>query len=276
MGNKRTAIIAIALYLMPCIVCGQSTADDWIARGMGYDSRNLFDSAAVCYRQVLAIDSLNVEAGWRLGAAYSKMDSVRQAIDQCMRVIEIDRKCKDVYYVIGSVFYAQGSYKSAEEYLRRATEFGGPGFVTAWCRLGESYLSLGDTSQAERCVQSVIENDESFQRAYFHMGEISRSQGKHAQAVEWYGQAVRKFPLYPEALFAMARSYVALANLKGAIDCLRKVVRMTPEDKEAHYLLGKCEFQNGESDKAARSLRRALAIDPAYAEAETLLSMIEG
>ena len=276
MTKIRNLILFYICVQLHGFAMGQTTADEWIARGMGYDSGNRFDSAAVCYKEALRIDSLNVEAGWRLGAAYYKMDSTRQAIDMCMHVIELDRKNKDVYYVLGSVFYSQGSYKSAEEYLRRATEFGGPGYVMAWCRLGESYLYLGDTVQAERCFQSVIANDESYQRAYFQLGEINRTRGNYSQAVEWYGQAIRKFPLYPEALYAMAQSYVALTNLKGAIECLNKVVRMTPENKEAHYLLGRCLYQNGESEKSVRSLRRALAIDPTYHEAEALLLMIEG
>ena len=265
----------LALFLCPLSVQGQATADEWIVNGMGYDSRNLFDSSVVCYKRALSLDSANVEAGWRLGAAWFRMDSVRLAIDQCMKVIEMDRKCKDVYYVLGSVFFSQRSYKSAEEYLRRATEFGGPGFVTAWCKLGESYLFLGDTLQAEHCFKSVVAADESFQRGYFMLGEVCRARGENAQAVEWYGQAVRKFPLYPEALFSMARSYIALANLGGAIDCLNKVVRMTPSDKDAHFLLGRCLYQMGDNDKAVRSLRRALAIDPSFEEARSLLSMIE-
>ncbi len=279
MNTKLITAIAIFFFAFSAMmpkVAGQVTAEEWIARGMGYDSGNRFDSASVCYQQALAIDSHNVEAGWRLGAAYFRMDSTRLAIDQCMQVIETDRKNKDVYYVLGAVFLAQGSYKSAEEYLRRATEFGGPGFVTAWYRLGESYLFLGDTAEAIRCFESVMANDGAFQRAYFQMGEISRSRGQHAEAVEWYGQAVRKFPLYPEALLAMARSYISLTNLNGAIECLNKVVRMTPNDKEAQYLLGRCLYQNGESEKAVRPLRRALEIDPSYTEASALLSTIEG
>jgi len=275
MPSIRFSILIILCSTLFFRVFGQDTADEWIARGMGYDSGNRYDSAAYCYKHALSNDSLNVEAGWRLGSVYFKMDSLRQAIDQCMRVIEVDRKNKDVYYVLGTVYLTQGNHKSAEEYLRRATEFGGPGFVTAWCRLGESYLSLGDTIQAERCFQSVIANDESFQRAYFMMGEICQAHGEHAQAVEWYGLAVRKFPLYPEALLAMARSYVALTNLKGAIDCMNKVVRMKPNEKESHYLLGKFLFLNGEKDKAVHALRRAIAIDPDYSDALTLLSMIE-
>ena len=141
----------ISALLLPIFLYAQTSAETWVARGMGYDNGNRYDSSTVCYRKALALDSLNVEAGWRLAAALYKLDSTRAAIDLCQSVIEIDRKCKDVYFVLGSIFFDQGSYKSAEEYLRRATEFGGPSYVQAWCRLGESYLHLSDTAQAERC-----------------------------------------------------------------------------------------------------------------------------
>lgn len=267
----------LSLALLPVLaVNGQNSSEEWITRGMGYDSSNRFDSSLVCYKQALAADSLSVEAGWRLAAAWFRLDSLRQSIDQCMKVIEMDRKCKEVYYVLGSVFFEQGSHKSAEEYLRRATEFGGPGYVGAWCKLGESLLFLGDTVQAEACLRSVLENDESFQRAYFVMGEICRARGENAQAVEWYGKAVRRFPLYPEALFSMARCYAALANLRAAIECMDKVVRLTPDDKEACFFSGKCLYLNGETEKARRRLLRALSIDPSYNEAQALLSLIDG
>ncbi|MBO4752738.1 MAG: tetratricopeptide repeat protein [Bacteroidales bacterium] len=264
----------LAAILFPLLLQSQTTADDWVARGMGYDSGNCYDSSVVCYRQAMAIDSLNVEAGWRLAAALYRLDSTRAAIDLCQSVIEMDRKCKDVYFVLGSIFFDQGSYKSAEEYLRRATEFGGPSYVQAWCRLGESYMRLTDTVQAERCFQSVLANDPSFQRAYFLLGEIARVRGQHSQAVEYYGQALRKFPLYPEALKSMADSYMALANLKGAIDCLSKAVRLTPDDAQSFYLLGKCQYQNSQPDKAKVSLRRALDLNPDFSEAQALISLL--
>ncbi|MBO4588156.1 MAG: tetratricopeptide repeat protein [Bacteroidales bacterium] len=264
----------ISALLLPIFLYAQTSAETWVARGMGYDSGNRYDSSTVCYRKALALDSLNVEAGWRLAAALYKLDSTRAAIDLCQSVIEIDRKCKDVYFVLGSIFFDQGSYKSAEEYLRRATEFGGPSYVQAWCRLGESYLHLSDTAQAERCFQSVLANDPAFQRAYFLLGEIARVRGQHSQAVEYYGQALRKFPLYPEALKSMADSYIALANLKGAIDCLSKAVRLTPDDAQSFYLLGKCQYQNSEPDKAKISLRRALDLNPDHPEAQALMSVL--
>lgn len=269
-------IFFLFVFIFSISLHAQNSADALIARGMGYDSGNRYDSSSVCYRQALALDPLNVEAGWRLAAVLYKQDSVRQAIDLCQSVIEIDRKCKDVYNLLGTIFLNQSSCKSAEEYLRRATEFGGPAFVQAWCRLGESYLCLADTAQAERCFNSVIENDPSFQRAYFLMGEIARSRSLHSQAVEWYGQALRRFPLYPEALGSMAQSYIALANLKGAIDCLSKLARLVPDNPDVHYRLGRCLYQNGENDKAQRSLQRALSLDPNYAPAQALLSVVNG
>lgn len=272
--QSRATSFILALFF--CVSSfAQSSADDWVARGMGYDSSNRYDSSSVCYRQALSIDPKNVEAGWRLAAALYKQDSVRQAIDLCQTVIEMDRKCKDVYFILGTIFFDQGSYKSAEEYLRRATEFGGPGFVGAWCRLGESYLRLSDTAQAEHCFQSVIANDPSFQRAWFFLGEIARSRSQHPQAVEYYGQALRCFPLYPEALKSMAESYMALANLKGAIDCLSKAVRLTPDDAWSYYLLGKCQYQNSQPDTAKISLSRALDIKPDLEQAQLLLSVIQ-
>lgn len=267
-------LVFLFAFLFALTLSAQTSADAWVARGMGYDSGNRYDSSAVCYRQALSLDSLNVEAGWRLAASLYRQDSVRQAIDLCQSVIAIDRRCKDVYYVLGSIFFDQGSYKSAEEYLRRATEFGGPSYVQAWCRLGESYLRLSDTAQAERCFQSALANDPSFQRAYFLMGEIARARNLHSQAVEYYGQALRQFPLYPEALKSMAESYIQLANLKGAIDCLSKAVRLTPDDARSFYLLGKCQYQNSQPDKAKVSLRRALDLNPDFPEAQALISIL--
>ena len=254
----------------------QSISDSWIANGMGYDSSNRFDSSIVCYSHALAADSSSVEALWRLANAYFRSDSVRSSIDCCFRAIGLDPKNKDVYYLLGSVYFSQHSYKSAEEYLRRATEFGGPSFVNAWCRLAESYLLLNDTAQAEACLRSVIDNDPSFQRAYFLLGEVCRNRGDNAAALEWYGSAIRKFPLYPEALYSMALCYSNIANLKGAIDCLNKVVKLQPDNSEALFLLGRSLYLNGDSEKAAVHLRHALDLNPHLEPAKALLSAIQG
>lgn len=264
----------MSLVLLCCSVSAQTDVESLLVNGMGYDSRNVFDSSIACYNKVLELDPENLEAMWRIGADYYRMDSLVRAADYCKRVVEKDIKHKDAYYILGSVYFAQQRYKSAEECLRKATEFGGPGFVNAWCRLGETYLLAGDTAQAEPCFLKVIENDAAFERAYFDLGEIYRAKGDNSTAISWYGKAIRKFPIYPEAYDAMAECYMKVANLKQAIDSWSKVVKMQPRNYTAFYNLAKAYYQNSEPTKARQMLERALAVNPDYPEAKTLLESL--
>ena len=272
--SMKKMIVAFVMLAVAMVGNCQQNIEQMIATGMAYDSRGLQDSAIISFREALSVDSTNVEALWRIGASYLKMDSLRQAIDYEMIAIERDPKNKDAYYITGSAFYAQQRYKSAEEYLRRAVEFGGPGFVMAWCRLGEASLNLSDTAQAQECFEKVIENDAAFQRAYFNLGEIARARKQWAQAIEHYGLAIRKFPLYPEAHYNIALCYMEVGNLKKAIESLQKLAKMQPRNSEALFLLAKAYYQNSEQDKAVSQLKILLEMEPEYPQAQQMLNAL--
>jgi adenylate cyclase len=130
-------------------------------------------------------------------------------------------------------------------------------------------------------LESTVEMDPNFVRAYARMAELWRHYGAYvdylASMKKGEAAAAKALELGPDtadAHAAMATIHMGLDRFEGARTELEKAVAINPNLAEAHRLLGEVNGAFGKLDEAADHFRKADALDPLDAINGILLSQI--
>src|SRR5918998_272439 len=91
------------------------------------------------------------------GWAYSHLDRVDEAIEECKRAIEVDPAFGNPYNDIGAYLIQQGKLDEAIPWLERATRaerYEARAFP--WTNLGRIYAARGDVRRAVECFRRAL------------------------------------------------------------------------------------------------------------------------
>ena len=134
-----------------------------------------FDHAVDLYERSLKIVP-TAEAHTYLGWTYSMMNRYEEAIEQCLRAIELDPDFGNPYNDIGSYLLDLGEPAEAVEWLEKATKaarYETPHF--AHFNLGRTHEQLGKYRSAIEAYDRALNMDPLFQPAHWaKMGLISK------------------------------------------------------------------------------------------------------
>ena len=97
------------------------------------------------------------------GWAYSHLDRVDVAIEECKRAIEVDPTFGNPYNDIGAYLIQQGNLDEAIPWLEqaiRAERYEARAFP--WANLGRIYAARGDRRQAIACFRKALEEQPGY------------------------------------------------------------------------------------------------------------------
>ena len=83
----------------------------------------------------------------------------------------------------------EARFKRTIQLLEQAVQID-PGFYSAWCNLGATYIETGRFNEAETCFNKAIAINPLGHRPYYHLGFIYSSQGKLEQSEQVYLKAL--------------------------------------------------------------------------------------
>ena len=131
-----------------------------------------------------------------------------------------------VHYNIGKVMSDQaGQNDIALAAYRKAVELH-PKYDQAWNNLGNMLKDMGETQEAEQCLQNALDSNPEFAAAWMNLGIVKSSLNKPAEAERCYRMAIIHRRKYPDAYYNLGNLYIELNRFDDAVAAFRNATAL--------------------------------------------------
>lgn len=189
------------------------------------------------------------------GLEFMEKGEWENALDSFGRILTIYESA-EIYYNMGYISTARGSYEEAIHYFRKATQINNT-FAQAYEKMGECYRQLERPklaqkhfelaaeiymerrmdSNAEAMLNMVLEINPETINVYNSLGIIYRRQGRYEMAIKQYLKAMKVNPEAEYIHYNLARIYYETEKFDQAADILEKALKINPDFTEAQEML---------------------------------------
>ncbi len=142
-----------------------------------------------------------------------------------------------------------------------------PRSVDAQAMLGSVQLARGDREEAIKAFTQVLTLKPTAFDAQLQLARLNLATGRTELGLQFAMQAVRTRPRDAAARLVLATAYLAQGDVTKAETELTPVLRAADHWAEAHTLLGLIEHRKGDAAAARRAYERALTLDPTAVDA---------
>lgn len=202
-------------YYLKATELNPDDSRNWFYLGYSYLNNGQFQEAI---ETLLKAVELNPDEDiWRLlGMSYRLNEQYEEAMNSFIEATKLNQDNNINWYAIGDLFYIQGAYEEATEYLKKSIELCNKGLDT-WEHLGNAYSELENYTEAVECYEYILNSEE--------------------------------FELNKDFLISFGINYgVALANLnrmEEAINMHMQVLDLDPDNETAKNNLQILQSSNG-------------------------------
>lgn len=210
--------------------------------------RKNYKDAIEHYKKALTL-SENDDVKFKLGKAYLKKGDYGEAKEQFDQLLKDNPKSLRVLEALGDLYFEQGNYKWAADYLKKALDVRRS--TDLWAKLGKVYLKAGNYSRAKNAFKTVLEGSPYSTEAYLGLGDVYRKEGKNEEALAKYKEglkramsygtikelATRIIELEPDNLevrLQLADAHKREHVYNGAIKQYEEVLNRNPKNSQAH------------------------------------------
>jgi tetratricopeptide (TPR) repeat protein len=144
-----------------------------------------------------------------------------------------------------------------EASMRRTLDFPSSGL-----NLGNLYMRLGRTDEAERSYRLALEIDDRFLPARMNLSVLLNAQGRNEEAERLLREAVRQYPDQASPAYSLGLLLAETGKPEEAVTWLRRAARADAQGTRVWYNLGLLLQQLGRLDEAELALTTALNRDP--------------
>jgi tetratricopeptide (TPR) repeat protein len=220
--------------------------------------------AAMGAREIFVM--ANLGQALDLAVEQHQAGNLRQAEQLYRQVLAVDPLQMDALHLLGVVAHQTGHNEQAIEYIDRAIAVD-PRRAPFHNNLGAAYQALGRLEDAVTCYQRALQVNPGYAEAHNNLGLARVAQGKREEAVACYQRALQLRPNYAEAHVNLGIVLREQGRLPEAVASLRHGLRFRPREAKAHNNLGVTLMEQGQPDEAIASYQEAVRLDPNYAEA---------
>jgi tetratricopeptide (TPR) repeat protein len=140
-------------------------------------------------------------------------ENYKKAAAEFSRALELDPKFSQAALYLGRTYNALFDEANAEKYFRKAIEID-PDYLEARASFGGMLLDVGNTDEAIRQFETVIQRKPTDAMALTNLAQAYRMKGLYPQSIESATKAVKLAPSYAEPHLWMAESL----RLKGQFE----------------------------------------------------------
>jgi tetratricopeptide (TPR) repeat protein len=240
------AIIALAVLCVPAF--GQTTASEWLDKGLALYDQGKYDEAIQAYDKAIEIDPQNADAWDNKGTTLHKLGKYDEAIQAYDKAIELDY-LEDTYawYNKGLALAKQSKYDEAIQAFDKAIEIN-PKDADAWNNKGLALGKLGLTAESKAAIDRAKELETEGSTGT--PGTISISPNATGTAKDWFDEG--------NTLYAQGR-------YDDAIQAFDKAIEIDPQDADVRYNKGAPLYGQKKYGEAIQAYDKAIEIDPQYA-----------
>ena len=199
-------------------------------RGDIFMARKMYREAIDKYRE--APDSAVVTN--KIGIAFHQLLQLNLAKKNYERAIKLDRKYPEALNNLGTVYYAQKSYRRAIGYYKKAVRVGNP-TASIYANLGAAYFARKDYRQASDYYEQALKLDPEVFEHHGNFGTMMQERTVEERAM---------FHLYLAKMYAKSGSTDrALIYLRKALEEGVKDRKKIPDIPEFSVLKTNADFQ---------------------------------
>ena len=225
-----------------------------------YNKNDRPDDAINACLKVLQIEPDNVMTHSFLGALFVEQNDFDQAVYHFNEALRLNPNLADVHASLGVVLMRQGKLDKAAEHFEASLKIN-PMSVEVQNDLGSVLLSQGKLDQAGEHFRDALRIDPNFSRAHSNLGAVLLTQGKFDQAKKQYLKALEIDPDSAEDHYNLGLVLAKQGHLDDSAISFNAALRIRPTFLRAHSNLGSVLFLQGKFDQAIAQYRKALEID---------------
>jgi tetratricopeptide (TPR) repeat protein len=181
-------------------------------RGDIFMARKMYRDAIDMYRQSASSPVVTN----KIGMAFNELSQLQVAKKYYEEAIRMDRTYAEAINNLGTVYYAERSYRRAIIYFKRSLKYSGP-VASLYANLGVAYFSRHNYKEAAACYERALKLDPDVLER--------RSQ---------YGTLIQERAVTDMALFHLylAKAYAKAGSNERALSYLRKALEEGIKDRK--------------------------------------------
>ena len=194
---------------------------------------NQLAEARALYAQICALDKMDAEAWFFLGAINGQLNNAGEAVECFRRVVALSPGHALAHYNLGMALRIQGRFEEAVKALHEAARLV-PEREEVHAGLAHTYVDMGQPEGAARCYQALLKLKPNDANAHFNLGMMLHKQGRLEEAVGYFQKSLRLKPNVASVYDNLGGAYCAQGKPRKALNCYRRVLELNPKDEEVH------------------------------------------
>jgi tetratricopeptide (TPR) repeat protein len=232
--------------------------------GLAQSEQDLTDAVA-SFRRALELSPRHTLARYNLALVLRRADRIPEALDELRQTLAMEPR-PEAYYLLGVIYWHQGSLDRAVDALRAATVVQ-PAYADAHSTLGAVLKTKHDWEGAAASLRRAIALRPDLSSAHYTLGQVLQASGDEVGARTEIAQAERLRVLAEREQEAGVWTAVGVQKLDGgdplsALDCFRRATTIFEGYAPAHYQMGRTLQRLGQPDAARAAFTRAHELNP--------------
>lgn len=224
-----------------------------------------------------------------LGAAYSAVQNVRDAIESLKKALALDPTLSEAQIILTLIYDQTDDPENwpdqANLLEELITKFPDDGYYQYL--LGRTYIKLGRHADSIAPLKKTIDYYErklrmegvAYSEAYYNankdLGDAYNLSGNYREAIERFNIAKPHFLKSEEFFHNFGVAYGRLKEYEKATDALKKAIGLNPMWAESHCTIGSIFLNWNKPREAREHLEEALTINQSFTKAREELNYLE-
>ena len=205
-----------------------------LAMGRAHHAQGSLRLAEGCYRQVLTMESNNVDALNLLGVVTLQSNKAEEAIRLLKRAARKGPSDPAIFVNLGAAYRQAGQLNDAREAYKTALKLK-PDMTEAYFNLGKVFFDLRDADGLIEVSKKCIALSPAMAEAYLNLGNGYKLKNEGDNAIAAYEAALRIAPRMAEAYGNMAAVVFDRGDHTEALNIMDKAVALDPAPGEQRY-----------------------------------------
>lgn len=239
--------------------------------GMAYTQNRNWNDAGRNLRLAIGRMPNNLQLQTALALVELHTDGADAALKRLQSILKQNPDCAPAIFNTASIY--RHWFKNQVEakrwfelYLQKSGD--GPFAVQAHSQL----QALSETPKLVFTAPAVPNRKNA--ESYFQKALIAHKAGKTPEAIRWYIRTVEEDDSYEQAFYNLGLAYYAEGKMDLAGEAFARAVKISPAFIDARYNTALVEHRLGRNDRALRELEIVLTQQPDYQPARDLQALI--
>ena len=229
-------------------------------------SQGRLDEADQRFQFVLAADSRNYEALYRLGLIRLQQGRFANAAELFRHALKVERRSAEAHQHLAVAVAGLERHKEAIRLYAAALAIK-PDYAEAHNNLGHSLHILGRDDEARAHYEKALAIKPDYAEARNNLGVVLQILGRPVEAAAHYEAALTLRPNYVEACKNLGNVMAALNRQQDAVLHLEHALALRTDDAQARVALGNALLKLEQPETATTHFEKVLARDAANVDA---------